>query len=550
MSLRVRLDQTIPSETARIAHASFPKGNLCIRLRDELGPIYTDAQFSSLFELKGPSGESPAQLTLVLILQHLYGLSDRQAAEAVRARIDWKYLLNLELDDSGFDYSVLSEFRSRLIAGNAEMMLLDRLLALLKEQGLIKERGKQRTDSTGVLAAVRKLNRIEFVTESLRRALDDVAGEAPDWLRSWVPSAWFDRYSVRSESYRLPTKEADQAAWKKQVGEDGYALLNAIYTSTSMGWLKNLNSVVALRLIWLQQYYQEEGDTRLRRADVEGTPAHGQLIVSPDDLDARNRTKRETNWTGYAVQLTESCDPDAPHLITHVETTPATVADATMLPIIHQALAEKGLLPAEHLVDTAYVSANQLVASQEIGIDLIGPVPADNSWQTRTPDALNINVFALDWAEQVATCPQGQTSIAWHNRRSGKADAYVEIHFPVPVCTACPVQEQCTRSKKGNRVLRIQPEDRFEALQKARQRQQTQEFKDAYQQRAGIEGTVSQSVRRMDIRHARYIGQPKVRLQHIFTAIALNFARVFDWLDERPRAKTRTSRFAALAAPA
>lgn len=277
--------------------------------------------------------------------------------------------------------------------------------------------------------------------------------------------------------------------------------------------------------------------------------SHGQLIVSPDDLDARNRTKRETNWSGYAVQMTESCDLDAPHLITHVETTPATVADATMLPVIHQALAEKGLLPAEHLVDTAYVSANHLIASQEIEVDLVGPVPADNSWQTRTPNAFDIDVFALDWTGQVATCPQGQTSQSWKNRLAGKANAYIEISFPVKVCSACPVREQCTRSQSGKRVLRIQPQDRFETLRIARQRQKTQDFKGIYRLRAGIEGTLSQGARGMDLRHAHYIGLPKVSLQHILTAIAINFTRLNDWWTETPRSKTRTSRFAALAVP-
>ncbi len=131
------------------------------------------------------------------------GLSDRQAAEAVRSRIDWKYALGLDLADPGFDYSVLSKFRARLMAGSAEMKLLDIMLEQFKAHGLLKPRGKQRTDSTHVLAAIRTLNRLESVGETLRAALNAVATVAPEWLREQTAAEWFDRYSTRIEESRL-----------------------------------------------------------------------------------------------------------------------------------------------------------------------------------------------------------------------------------------------------------------------------------------------------------------------------------------------------------
>ena len=114
-------------------------------------------------------------------------LPDRQAAEAVRARIDWKYFLGLELTDPGFDFSVLSEFRDRLLGGNAEQLLLDKMLEQCRTQGLIKARGQQRTDSTHVLAAIRVLSRIELVAETLRAALNELATIAPQWLQKLAP---------------------------------------------------------------------------------------------------------------------------------------------------------------------------------------------------------------------------------------------------------------------------------------------------------------------------------------------------------------------------
>src|SRR5690348_5819081 len=179
MSLRVEESVPIPDETVRVAQAAFPKGNRYMAMRDVLGQIYEDASFAPLFSRTGRPAEAPWRLALVTVMQFAEGLSDRQTAEAVRARIDWKYTLALELSDLGFNFSVLSEFRGRLLAGSAEAILLDALLAQCTAQGLLKARGRQRTDSTHVLMAVRALNRLERVSETLRQALNALAELVP-----------------------------------------------------------------------------------------------------------------------------------------------------------------------------------------------------------------------------------------------------------------------------------------------------------------------------------------------------------------------------------
>src|ERR671929_1971518 len=162
----------VPKHTARIARAAFPKSNPYLTLRDTLGTVFVDRDFADLYPEQGQPGYPPWRLALVTLLQFREGLSDRQAAEAVRARIDWKYLLGLELSDPGFDFSVLCEFRDRL---------LERVLDVCRELGVLKARGRQRTDATHVLAAVRTLNRLELVAETLRAALNATAAAAPDW---------------------------------------------------------------------------------------------------------------------------------------------------------------------------------------------------------------------------------------------------------------------------------------------------------------------------------------------------------------------------------
>src|SRR3954469_13376 len=212
MSLRPTPIGPVPELTAYVARAAYPDGNPYMTVRDALGTFYDDERFAALFPERGQPALAPWRLALVTVLQFAEGLSDRQAADAVRGRIDWKYALGLELTDPGFDFSVLCEFRGRLLAGGAERILLEAILETCKAHGLIKARGKQRTDSTHVLAAIRTLNRLELVGETLRAALNSLAAVAPHWLRSWVPAEWFDRYANRIEESRLPKGEVARYA--------------------------------------------------------------------------------------------------------------------------------------------------------------------------------------------------------------------------------------------------------------------------------------------------------------------------------------------------
>src|SRR5262245_43264876 len=166
MSLRSQVIGPVPEETARVARAAFPKGNLYLRIRDTLGTIYEDQLFAGLFPNCGQPAQAPWRLALICVFQFIENLSDRQAADAVRSRIDWKYVLGLELTDAGFDFSVLSEFRDRLLTGSAAELLLDKLLGRCRALGLLKARGQQRTDSTHVLAAIRILHRLALVAEA------------------------------------------------------------------------------------------------------------------------------------------------------------------------------------------------------------------------------------------------------------------------------------------------------------------------------------------------------------------------------------------------
>src|SRR6266480_1090296 len=264
MSMRPQEISPVPEETARVARAANPKGNVYMSMRDELGSIYEDQMFAALFPRRGQPAEAPWRLAIVTVMQYMEGLTDRQAANAVRERIDWKYSLGLELTDPGFDFSLLSEFRTRLADEGAETLLLDRLLEVCKQRGWLKAGGKQRTDSTHVLARVRSLSNLECVGETLRATLDDLAQLAPEWLVRQITPDWFERYSHRVENYRLPKAESQRTALAQQIGVDGVHLLAALDRSDAPTEGKDLESVQVLRQV-LQQYYDlSEGKVRWR----------------------------------------------------------------------------------------------------------------------------------------------------------------------------------------------------------------------------------------------------------------------------------------------
>jgi transposase len=545
MSLHPLALEPVPGPTAQVARAAFPKGNLYLTIRDELGTVYRDEEFAALFPVRGQPGLPPWRLAVVTVLQFAENLSDRQAAEAVRARIDWKYLLGLDLTDPGFDFSVLSEFRARLLDGEAERGLLDILLTKLEELGLFKARGRQRTDSTHVLAAVRKLNRLERVGETLRAALNSLAVVAPEWLQAMAPEAWYERYGRRVENYQFPKTETARQDLAQIMGADGQHLLKALEAASDHPWLREVPAVQMLHRVWTEQYLEEAGTLRWRTP--EEMPAPAELISSPYDPDARYSTKQSMEWVGYKVHLTETCDLDRPHLIVNVETTPASTPDDPMVAVIHASLAQQNRLPAEHLVDKGYTDAQVLLDSQnEYQVAITGPVAEDPSWQARAGTGFDKAHFQVDWNRRVVTCPAGHQSRSWLKNSYPKNGVVWEAHFSRQDCTPCPFRAQCTHAKVEPRIIGLQTREQHEVLQVARHRQTTEEFRAQYAARAGIESTHEQAIRRCGLRHSRYIGLAKTHLQQVITATAVNLIRLGEWWAGTPLAPTRISRFAQL----
>jgi transposase len=557
MSMQPKPWPEVPAATARVAKKAFRAGSLAIRARDELGAWCADVDFAAAYGVRGAPGYSPAQLAMVTVLQFGENLTDRQAADAVRGRLDWKYCLGLALDDEGFDFSVLSEFRSRLVAAGLERVIFDLLLGRLKDLGLVKPGGVQRTDSTHVLGRIRALNRLELAGESVRAALEALAAAAPGWLAGVIDASWQQVYGQRIDGWRLPSSDAKRAELAARYGTDGYLVLDAARAPGAPGWLAGLPAVQALRRVWVQQYYRvidEHGEKVIwREAGLtgQGLPPGRIRIISPYDLDARYSEKRGKPWRGYKVHLSETCtrppaghggedsSPCPPNLITNVATTEAAVPDAVMTGPVHQMLAASGLAPGEHAADAGYASADLLLAAQAQGITLLAPLAANTSSQARG-GGYTTDMFTIDWDHQKVTCPQGAISHKWAPVQQRNRHVFT-VGFAAATCRACPARDNCTSSARNGRQLTLRPRQVHEAAAAARAEQATRQWKTRYAIRAGVEGTIRQATHVTGIRTARYHGLPKTTLEHATAAAAINLIRLDAWWTSTPTDRTRTT---------
>jgi transposase len=528
MSIRPRLGVEVPAVTAQVARASNPAGTTAMWVRDRLDGLWDDEDFAGWYPRDGRPGISPAQLATVSVLQFLLGLSDRDAAEAVRCRIDFKYALGLELDDPGFHHSVPGDFRSRLLDDGRADRLLDLALARLKEAGLVRERTSQRTDSTHVLAAVRDLTRLELVTEAARAALEELARTAPDALTGLVDDDWGRRYG---RPVRLGKNPARPKTRINETGADACRLLE--HLAASFPGLLRGSAVEALRQVLVQNYYRDPSG-RLRWRDDEGgsgLPPSAVRIVSPYDLAARYaRRGQVTRWTGYLAHVTETCAGDSPNVITDVATMPATSAGSLAVAGIHDRLEHRGLLPAEHLTDGGCTSLVHMErAGREHQVTLTGPLPGNPTRQHRTQQGYARDDFRTGYDRREVICPQGQVSKGWHGpypTSSPDAAPLIVARFTKGQCQPCPARAACTTSGDGKRTVGFPPRELYELQIRNRADQQDPAWHKRYAVRSGIEGTVGEFANGHGMRHCRYRGQPKTHLQHVLTAIAVNIERL------------------------
>ena len=307
MCLKPRPLPPIPEETREIGERLFDKTTLPRQLGDEYSDVLPDEEFRSMYSNLGQPAYSPARLTVVSLLQANEHLPDRAAAYMVRARMDWKYALHLPLNDLGFDPSILCEYRERVIRNERERMVFDRFLERLQENGWLKGRKKQRTDSLAIFGAIRELNRLELVMETLRLALEGIVQCEPEWFAEHVPDAWVDRYAEWTQAERIVKERGAKGAAKTQAllirtGRDGFTLLDALAAESTPADLWELESVTVMETVWLQQYQRVP-----QGAKPVNLPVENQLCEEMAALRRRRpRLKGEVDWEAEAKETHEA----------------------------------------------------------------------------------------------------------------------------------------------------------------------------------------------------------------------------------------------------
>jgi transposase len=516
MSLQWFLQREVPADTATIGQVILKPNNPFRQIGDRFNDLFPEESiFAPLYFDTGRGARPPLLMALVTVFQMLEKVPDRLAADYVVSRLDWKYALHLPLTYTGFHFTDRFAFRQRLLEHEQERLPFEAFSFQLKKLGFLKARGQMRTDSTHMLGVVQRLSQLELITESLRVALHAVTALAAEWVTQTLPPAFPEAYAQPQSEYGLSEAKVQQRL--VQVGRDGFWFLNQLEHSAPEG-VRHLPEVEVLRTVLQQQFPNGPGNPPTLKRKM----GH-DMIESPHEPEARFGKKRGKDWIGYKVQVTETCDEDAPHVIGDVAVTGALDNDAPELPHIQARLQERELLPSEQQVDQGYMSGQNLVDSAESGIQLMG-VPLND---TQGPAGFRQGDFQIDEVHHQATCPAQQASVVWAERASpaGRPPA-IQIRFDGKTCRTCPGFGRCTVSPQGRSLTRHPYRTELNAR---RAEAQTEAFRERLHLRAGIEGTLSELVRAHRLRFARYRGKVKIGLQGLFTAVAANLKRVVRW---------------------
>jgi transposase len=520
----------MPEETKRIGEKLLKEKDVYRLIGDQLFERWKEEEYADLYSAEGKPGISPVILALVSVFQFMEKLADRQAVNALRMRLDWKYALHLPLEYEGFDYSVLSEFRDRLIKGQAEGRVFEKLVEQIRGMGLIKEHGKQRTDSIGMLTKVRRLCRVETVGETLRLAIVAIVDTDREWSEEIIPPSWEEKYGERL--VRQSDSEKEWKEYEEHIGEEGQWLLNRLEKGGAPTELQNLPEVQVLKTVWAQQFREEAG--KMAYTELKKYDGHTQ-IQSPHDPEARYSRKRHFEWTGDKVQVTETEDAGYPHIITDIVGTSSNHTDYEELPLIQERLEKRNCVPSEYYVDAGYMSGPNLEYCQKKHIALIGPLARFVTPQELLPDGITQAQFQIDAKKKKVTCPMGHTV-----RDPVPVNNSLSFRFPLKTCAACELRPRCCTGKAG-RTIGISAS--YELTEASRTRQKTESFKKDYaQHRSGVEGSLSALVRGHGMRVGRYIGSKKRHLQAVLTGCSANLKRTARWLaGERPQIRHKLS---------
>lgn len=524
MSVCACLYMDIPEEIRLWGEYHLELDNPYRIIGDLMFDFIPEAELTCMYSNLGRPSINPIILSLVTIFQYLEDIPDRTAALLVKTRLDWKYALHLPLDDAGFHYSDLCNFRQRLLAHGKDSLIFDQLLKKISSLGFLHKRGYQRTDSTHVLAVVRHLSRLENLSEGLRVALQAIEKADAVFYQHKLPSLYKEHWSKPLSDYQMTDDERKKEL--ERLGKDIHWLLD--FLSTNRQSFLSLPEVEVLDTLFSQHFtIHNKKEVVIKQKATTGK----EKIQTPHDPEARYSTKRDKSWTGYKVHVTETANEKGEvNFVTDITTTNACERDSETLQQIQQNLEERSLKPEQQFVDKGYTTGDNLADSVENDISLMGEVSELNNDGLFTADE-----FTIDYQAKTATCPAGCTSCSWRHFESGKHEGEIEISFGQQ-CQDCSLKEKCTQSKDG-RKLRLHRH--YQLLKARRQECRADDFKRAMKRRPPVEGTISEMVRAHGLRKSRYRGLVKTQLQNLMKGAALNIKRLVKRLSLSENSKKR-----------
>ncbi len=480
--------------------------------REQLAAVYC--------QNNGRPACDPVRMLAVLILQFVLRIPDRQAAEAAQYDQRWRLALHMGSDDVAFDPSVLVVFRNRLVEGGKEALAFESVLNYLVEKGWIPKKSKQRLDSTHVCGLLKHMSRLECARETICKFLKDVEADGllPD---SW--DVYWDRYveTRLDPRAKAPALEAKAA----QTGEDMLEIWKAV--ALDHQFAGQYDSFILLQRYFLENYeFAPEGHAR--KTWVQPTGA----MHNPHEPEAKWSSKSSTKdktWVGYKVQVAETVqeeprqngEPTA-NFLTAIVTQDAPASDKPGMAQVLEEQRNIGIdLPSALYVDGAYVSSEGLKQAETEGWELRGPAPS-------SPDrgkVFTVDQFDVHVEERYAICPAGQRSTNCSWIEESRKRNYFRIEWNNALCSACSRRSACISGKQPHRTICVGPLHSY--LQARRLEMLTEAFQLEMHRRNGIEGTESELVRGYGLRHARYRGKAKVRLQNYLIGAACNIRRLF-----------------------
>jgi hypothetical protein len=469
----------------------------------------------------GRPAVNPARLLGVTLLQYMEKLPDRQAADSVVFDIRWKCALEMEVDEGGFDPTVLVRFRDRLREHGLESIGFEGALDAMREAGYLGKKRAHRLDSMQVLGLVAQMSRLECVRETMRKAL--VALERYERLaRPELWPMWWERYVESKVDYR---EREDVLRLKMiQAGEDIQEAL--LWMESLRDKAPEFEAVELLKRVFGENFECVHGGVEKRKTK----PSHS--VSNPHDPQAQWSFKdaaKRTEWVGYKAQIAETVEEHPREkgeptkaVITAVVIQEAIASDKAALPVVERAMEAAGEPKSQKLyVDAGYTSGGELARARKEGRQLRGPVQpgAPRKDGRYTSDAFDVNI-----EKRITVCPAGQRSTNCSRLENAKTgDVDYRFEWERRLCESCDRRNQCVSGDQTHRTLLVG--EYHGLIQSRRQEQKTEVFKKDMQHRNSIEGTISELCRGYDLRHCRYRGIKRTQLQSYMTTAACNIKR-------------------------